>query len=85
MKSGMNGIAGMVIAAVIESMQRTPLTLRTIGYKLSSNIKGYIPTKPSGRIRRSNSKYIPNQGKQERARRLRVGSAAWHSKMMMAS
>lgn len=72
-------IACMALAAAMEALQHIKPPLKTVGYKISSNIKGYIPSSPSGRVRRSRSKYKPHQGKQECARRLRQYSAAWYA------
>lgn len=75
-----NTFISMSIAAAMEAMQYMPPELKTVSHKLSGNIKGYLKTKSTGRRWRSKSvsKYKPHQGKQECARRLRRGSAAWY-------
>ena len=74
-------ILAMSLAAAMESMQTIRGELVTKGHKAAGNGFNRRQAKNKSFRPRSNSKYKSHQGKQECARRLRAGSAAWHSRM----
>ena len=78
-----NNIIAMAIAASMMSMQRTPPGLMPMGHKIAAgnggnNFNRHQAKNKTYRVK-NNSKYTVHQGEQECARRLRHGSAAWHS------
>lgn len=83
-----NRILHLAVAAAMQSMQAAPQQLKTTGHKIASNVGfngiGRKRTRNKRFRSRGMSKYQPHQGKQECARRLKRGSAAWYSSGTMA-
>jgi hypothetical protein len=76
----------LAIAAAMQTMQGIPQKLATVGHRISAGGTGpggRRRTRKEGYRRASASKYTSHQGKQECARRLRPGSAAWHAARCM--
>lgn len=80
-----NSLVAMTMIAAIQAMQNMPNQLKTAGHKIASGGSPFNRRRAKNKSFRSNSvsKYKCHQGKQECARRLRVGSAAWHSAQTM--
>ena len=73
-----NKIISMALIAAMQSIQKQP-GLSTTGFmNLSGRSSGKAKSKGRKWSRKSKSKYTPHQGKQECARRLRVGSPAYY-------
>lgn len=69
----------LAVASALASVHMVPDFLRQSLSNLPHDDIFSRRRKFAKRVRRSTSKYMPHQGKQECARRLRVGSAAWRS------
>ena len=84
-----NHLVSLALAAAMESMQHLPQKLKTEGHKIASNagFNGFSPKQAKNKSyqAKSTSKYKPHQGKQECARRLKRGTAAWYSSETMVN
>lgn len=80
------GIMSLAIAAAMQTMQGMPQQLRTTGHRVSAGGSPFNKRNAKNRMffrKSSISKYKSHQGKQECARRLHRGSAAWYSATCM--
>lgn len=73
-----NHMLALAIAAAMQPLHNVS-KLTTTGFKRIAGSVGKVRSLGNKYNRKSGSKYKPHQGKQECARRLRVGSAAWYS------
>ena len=76
-----NNLIAMAIAASMSAMQREPAQLATAGHQFMSGGNNFNRHQAKNKSYRpkSASKYKSHQGKQECARRLKVGTAAYYS------
>lgn len=78
-----NSLLAMTMMASIQAMQKLPSALKTTGHKIAAGATPFNRRQAMNKRFRSRgvSRYKCHQGKQECARRLRFGSAAYYSSL----